>query len=188
MNEIWKQIPDFLGYEVSNWGRVRSFWVICGKRVTIASKAQRILKQSVSTQGYYQVTLRKEGKPYCRKIHTLVLTSFVGPRPPKMQCRHLDGNKKRNHDCNLKWGTQQENAADAIFHGTFAIGERNGQSKLTPEKILEIKKLRSMGYSQEQVAHKFNINRSCVSKLEIGESWRYLSASREALAKAEGNQ
>lgn len=51
-------------------------------------------------------------------MHELVLTAHVGPCPPGMECRHLDGDEKNNALSNLVWGTPPEQALDRVRHGT----------------------------------------------------------------------
>jgi hypothetical protein len=51
-------------------------------------------------------------------VHALVLSAFVGPRPPGLEIRHLDGNPRHNDLSNLAYGTTSENARDRVRHGT----------------------------------------------------------------------
>lgn len=89
--------------------------------------------------GYLSVCLWKASKGHMRRVHQLVLETFVGPRPKGMECRHLDGNKHNNHLKNLKWGTRSENQHDAVKHGTHSngrlgkFGEKHPNSKLSDE-------------------------------------------------------
>lgn len=48
------------------------------------------------------------------RVHTVVATAFHGPRPPGLQCRHLNDNPRDNRPDNLAWGTPTENMADLI--------------------------------------------------------------------------
>ena len=68
--------------------------------------------------GYLFVNLCKEGKRSNWRIHTLVLTAFVGPRLDGMECLHGDGNPANNRVENLRWGTGSQNSLDAVRHGT----------------------------------------------------------------------
>ena len=98
--EQWKDIDGYIGlYRVSDCGNVKSFAYWNGTN-------KRILKQSITTRGYYCIILYKKNKRKWIYIHRLVLETFVGPCPPKMQCRHLDGNPLNNKLNNLKWGTR----------------------------------------------------------------------------------
>ena len=101
MAEVWKPIKDFPGYEVSNYGRVKSF-----RRYPEG----QILSPRIDSWGYSQVILQSpKGMQVNKKVHNLVLESFVGSRPDGMQAIHLDENPRNSSLSNLKWGTQNEN-------------------------------------------------------------------------------
>lgn len=57
-------------------------------------------------------------------LHHIVLEAFVGPRPPGMQCRHLNGNSLDNRLENLQWGTAREDNYDRVRHGTHQHSRR----------------------------------------------------------------
>ncbi len=99
----------------------------------------------MSSTGYPQVGLRRDGKAYTRHVHRLILETFIGPCPEGMECRHLDGDSVNNRLDNLKWGTHSENMQDSIRHGTHVVprqrGELNGRAKLTADKVLLIRKI-----------------------------------------------
>jgi HNH endonuclease len=75
----------------------------------------RPLKPQTNKRGYQSI---KFGRWKRFRLHSLVLECFVGPRPPGMECRHLDGNPSNNALENLAWGTRSENRADQVRHGT----------------------------------------------------------------------
>lgn len=75
----------------------------------------RKLKQPVGKRGYPVVNIN--GIP--RTIHSLVMETFVGPRPEGMQVRHLNGNPLDNRLENLQYGTAAENQHDKFAHGTM---------------------------------------------------------------------
>lgn len=99
----WRRIPGHPDYSVSDQGDVWS------------GKSGRLIGvNSVDSEGYRPVNL--DGK--CKRIHSLVLLAFVGPRPQGLVTRHLDGNPLNNALSNLKYGTESENLADSRRHGT----------------------------------------------------------------------
>lgn len=117
-SETWRRHPVFVDYDVSDQGRVR--------RAIPAKGAQvgRVKAASLSTTGYLTVNL--DAKP--RKVHVLVLETFVGPRPPKHDGCHNDGDRQNNALENLRWATRKENMADAITHGTAQRGAEKVRS------------------------------------------------------------
>lgn len=105
--EEWRPVAGLkLALEASNRGRVR--------RPATSELPARLLRPTPDLDGY--LTVRVDGKT--RRVHRLVMLAFVGPRPPGLQIRHLDGNNQHNDLSNLKYGTPAENAADKIRHGT----------------------------------------------------------------------
>lgn len=124
--EEWRSAVGYVGYEVSNKGRVRS-WRPCNRRALPPSEA-RVLRPTISpSTGYASVEISLNGVGVRRAVHRLVLEAFVGPCPPGMETRHVNDNNRTNNDLtNLAWGTKRENMEDQRLHGTLAIGLRNG--------------------------------------------------------------
>lgn len=115
-NEHWRPVPGHPNYQVSDMGRVRS--VDHWQRVRGDGRAFRrgkVLKPGVGSKGHLQVQL--DGGKW-RRVHTLVLEAFVGPRPGGKLGLHRDGQAANNRVENLYWGTHSDNAKDAVRHGT----------------------------------------------------------------------
>lgn len=83
-------------------------------------KKGRTLRPGRRKSGHLQVNLHEGEVHASKKVHQLVLLAFVGPMPEGMQVRHLNGAPADNRLSNLKYGTNTENARDAINHGTQA--------------------------------------------------------------------
>lgn len=112
--EEWRPVEGFLGYEVSNLGRVRSH--LRGE--------PRILRGGSTPKGYRLVCLRRDGQDNFVIVHRLVARIFLGPCPEGMQVRHLDGDQLNNAASNLRYGTQSENNYDQVRHGTHPWASR----------------------------------------------------------------
>jgi len=155
----WCTYPHNTGYEVSTIGAVRN------------RKNTYLLKQIKTDAGYWVVTLSK-GMHKKYRVHRLVLETFVGDRPIGMECNHKDGNKGNNKLYNLEWTTHQKNIQHAYKIGLrCAVGEKNGQSKLTSVMVKSIRKLCISGKRQIDVADRFNISRSVVSRIVNRRLW-----------------
>lgn len=108
----WRPVVGFEGmYEVSNDGQVRTLF-------RGLNKAKHTM---IDRKGYVSVRLCGPKRAFMKRkrVHSLVLEAFVGPKPEGMQCRHLNGNKQDNRLENLAWGTAKENAADSVAHGVL---------------------------------------------------------------------
>lgn len=104
IKEHWLPIPEFPGYEVSDQGRVQSYWHQQGQHPYIISKTpQRTLKLFKSPKGYLMVRLSRNGRQYRRRIHQFVMLTFIGPYPPNMEISHLDEIKTNNKLSNLTY-------------------------------------------------------------------------------------
>lgn len=160
--ETWQVHPDFDLYEVSTYGRVRSWH----------KRLPHILKPAPGP--YFQVVLIRDHLRYDRSVHRLVLETFVGYRPEGMVCRHLNGNSKDNRLTNLKWGTPKENSQDMVSHGTRGYGALNGRSKLTNRQVMEIRRLRSQGMEYQQIAPLYGITTTTAWGVAIGLTYSQL--------------
>jgi hypothetical protein len=174
MMETWKDTKGFEGYQISNYGNVRSCRPING--IGRLKDIYRLIKLPVS-KGYYRIGLRKNGKQVKVFVHRLVLEAFAGPCPDGMEARHLDGDGKNNHISNLVWGTSVENRHDRIKHGTHNIGEDHGMTSLTVKEVKQIKKLLKEGELYErQIGEMFEVSRDVVSKIKQGRNWKHVKA------------
>lgn len=118
--EHWLPVVGYEGsYEVSDLGRVRSLdrYVPQGDHRKLCHG--QMLQPGRHRKGHLYVRLGAASRGETNTwIHHLVLHAFVGPRPPGLECRHLNGNPADNRVCNLKWGTASENVLDKQLHGT----------------------------------------------------------------------
>ena len=113
MNEEWRPIPGFDGYEASSAGRIRSV----DRQLSDGRRAGGVvLVATEDDNGYLRVTLSLAGKPKTMLVHVLVCTAFHGPRPRKREVRHLDGVKVNLRPGNLAWGTKGEQEKDKKRH------------------------------------------------------------------------
>lgn len=95
--EQWRLVDGYDNYEVSNFGRVRN------------TKTSRVLKPSVSSVGYHNVNLFRDGKIHYHTVHRLVAESFIPNPKHKAFVDHVDHNRLNNNVTNLRWVTRQQN-------------------------------------------------------------------------------
>lgn len=170
--EEWRPIAGYEGfYEVSDLGRVRSM-----PRIVVSSSGRHnrmggfVLNAWVGGPGYPMVGLRQRS----HLVHRLVLEAFIGPCPPGQMCRHLNGNRQDARLVNLCWGTQLENEGDKLVHGTRTQGEKHGGAKLTDEAVREIRRLRAEGMLMKDIAAKFGVAHSIVSRVVSRKIWSHV--------------
>jgi hypothetical protein len=173
--EVWKPIPDWPEYDVSNYGNVRSYRKFIGHKWIIAIAPQKILKPGINNDGYLNIVLSREGQSFTYKVHQLVLLAFVGPCPPGHECRHIDGIRNNCHLKNLTWGTHSENMLDKFKHGYTIRGTNNPHVKLTDEKVVQIRKLADQNnYSQRAISRMFGIAQATAWAIINRKIWIHL--------------
>ena len=127
MDEHWKEIEGYPGYEVSDQGRVRSYYAKEKKKGcwggydrVLYDEPQRILKQSDDGNGYLKVNLQKGDKRRCIKVHRLVAEAFIDNPNGYDTVDHIvsgpDG-KLDNSVNNLRWISRRENIQKAYADG-----------------------------------------------------------------------
>ena len=111
--ETWKDIPGFEGiYQVSDLGRVKSLErkLTAGPGVRILPES--ILKPMVDRYGYLCVNLYKNRKYKTKKIHRLVMLSFVGES--HLEVNHKNKITSDNSLVNLEYMTTKENTTYSL--------------------------------------------------------------------------
>ena len=168
--EIWRPITGFPGYEVSDLGRVRS-------TVTrlIGPQGSLVLKASPNDKGYLHVSLCRQPGRTTRKIHKLVAEAFLGPRPPKHDINHKDGNKTNNQVGNLEWISRSGNCKHAYRLGlSNSKGERCPSHKLTEEQVREIRMRRQQGETFSAIAGDFGVTNSAICNVCTRRNWSHV--------------
>lgn len=123
---------------------------------------------TVQENGY---AVGRIGKERLVRRHTLMAETFVGPRPHGQGVRHLDGDPSNDNPRNLAWGTQKENMADAIRHGTTQRATRK-RAKLTEEQVREIK--RRPSETTRALGAEFGISPTVITEIRSGRAWRWV--------------
>ncbi|MBQ3442358.1 MAG: HNH endonuclease [Selenomonadaceae bacterium] len=160
--EIWLPVPDYDGYQVSNFGRVKSFK--CGKQ---------IITKPTTAMNYLQVCFCKDGKKKHFSVHRLVASCFIPNPDSKPQVNHIDGHPLNNHVSNLEWATSTENNRHALDIGLKKVGQDLYNAKLTNEQVQYIR-TNPDSLNTYELAEMFGVNKSTINRIQLGE--RYKSA------------
>lgn len=166
--EYWKPVA-IKGYEklysVSNLGRVKA----TKKQTNRATRKNRIRKECKDTKGYYYYGLVKNEKVKNFTSHTLVMLTFIGPRPKNKEINHKDGNKQNNKKSNLEYVSRSYNQRHAYLNGLQT------QGGVTKEMVIKIRKLFNKGYTVGQLAKKFKKGNSTISYITRNITWKNVS-------------
>jgi hypothetical protein len=162
---VCRDIPSFPGYRARSDGSIWSCRLTGKWRALKPSKCSRF--------GHLVVYLCRNGKPVSRLVHRLVLEAFVGPCPPGMQCRHLDGNPTNNALENLCWGTPKEDRANQRRHGTVPEGESHPLAKLTEDQVAAIRFLSDSGWTAKILSDHFLVDGTTIYRIQKGRTWKH---------------
>lgn len=159
--EIWKVVPDYEDYHVSNFGRVKSLkW---GK--------QKILKPTITKQGYLRVILSKDNKVKTFKVYRLVAEAFIPNPDKKPEVDHVYGMKFDNSVWNLRWATSAENVKYAYETGVKKSGEEHFRAKFTSEQVEYIRE-NPEDLTLEQLAERLGSSPTAVSYVQLGKTYK----------------
>jgi len=96
---------------------------------------------------------------------------FVGPRPPRMEACHNNGDPFDNRLKNLRWDTTRNNQLDRIKHGTSNRGEQCAAAKLTEAQVLVI---RADTRLQREIAAEYGVRENTISRIKSGKRWGHV--------------
>ena len=120
-NEEWKDIEAFPGYQISNWGRVKS---IAREKVMPTGGIHAIKEKVMSSKKvkkYNCIKLSKDGKHYTKRIARLVGIHFVENPLNMPMINHLDTDKGNDYFENLEWTDNSGNIKHAFDNGLMKM-------------------------------------------------------------------
>lgn len=129
-------------------------------------------------KGYHGVTLYDKERYKIARVHALMVRVFENNFDESLVAAHMDGNKDNNHLSNIKLVTQKENIMHKKIHGTMAIGEKNYNTRLTRDQVIEIKRLiknkKSNKLSNKKIANMYGVYENAIYNIISGKSYSYI--------------
>lgn len=163
--EEWRDITGYPGYQVSEFGRVRS-----RRRAKM-----RTLELPQNYAGYRVVGLRtSDGQRKQFRVNRLVLEAFIGECPEGFQSNHRNGNKSDNRLENLEWVSPKENSRHAYLNGLAngPLGSKNGHARLKDGEVWLLRRLAAATIiSEDFLAKMFRISRSHAHEIIACRAW-----------------
>lgn len=108
------------------------------------------------------------------KAHRVAYELKNGQIPKGMCVCHTCDNPPCCNPDHLFLGTIKENNRDRTSKGRTAMGEKNGLSKLKDEDIIKIRKMHTMGISQQKIADIFGVFQTSISRICRCVSWKHI--------------
>ena len=177
MSELWRPVPDWPDYEVSNLGRVRSIdrtvaYIDQWGRPNKQFIKGRILALRLKDKTYFTVSLHKGLKTHTRFVHRLVVEAFIGPIPKGMCVLHGPNGSLDNRASELRIGTHKQNSADKFRDGTAKWGAEIPTAKLTDDDIPAI---RADTRSSSAIAADYGVTRQNIDFIKRRITWKHVS-------------
>lgn len=166
---IRRAIPGFPDYFVDNTGDVWS------------RKSGKLLRLSpgLDTYGYPYVVLYVNGKPFNRKVHRLVMLTFVGPLPKNHHTDHKDFIRINNYLSNLHYLPKGVNSCRLSPEGR--LNQIKGARMNTPFSVdiakQAVRDYRAGNTTHREVALKHKMDTSTVTRLCLGQTRAYILAA-----------
>lgn len=108
----WREIPNFPGYQISEYGQVVS--IRTGKELYKNYSGRK-------SHRYRSVQLFRAGKYYKLLLHKLVYFVFYGEVPDGYQVDHIDRNRFNNHVANLQLLESSANRARRQYNNCVSV-------------------------------------------------------------------
>lgn len=178
--EIWKPIPNLIGYEASNQGRIRSI-----SREVKCGGGTRIIPTTILSPVVVKNTDYLQVKIFGKKVsaHRVIALTWCDGFFDGAWVDHVNGVRGDNRPENLEWVTASENSKRSYASGRVsptkgAFSAEHPTSKAVVSTDLRTGAVMYWGSAMDAVREGFHsscISRCCngLSKSHKGFSWEY---------------
>lgn len=110
------------------------------------------------------------------RSHRLAMELENGPPPSRnhyaLHTPAICHNRACHNPKHLRWGTTKDNALDREIDGTNLTGAKNGNSKLTKPKVLEILADKR---TYADIAADYDVHPTTIRHIHIGKTWAWVN-------------
>jgi hypothetical protein len=106
--------------------------------------------------------------------HVMAYRLFRGGVPPDTLVRHTCDVRHCVNPEHLILGNQTENMRDCIERGRIARGSRQGLSRMTEDRVLELRYRHARGETGGTLAKVYGISQATVSQITRRVTWRHV--------------
>lgn len=167
MNEQWKDIQGYPGYQISSFGNVRSLTRTIKRTngfMTVTGKQLNLMDNGV---GYKFISFGQGKNRICLYAHRLVAMHFLPMIDGKDQVNHKNGKPADNRVENLEWCTRSENMQHAYATGLAHQYERSGTKNPAARIVLDM--ATGIFYdTMKEAAELYNLSVSYLSQMLTG--------------------
>lgn len=117
------------------------------------------------------------------RAHRLSYATFNGEITDGLDVCHTCDVRNCVNPKHLWLGTHADNNADMVAKQRQVRGSRAGRAKLTPKKVLRLRRLRADGWSYRALGREFGISHTNAKNAAAGSSWAWLSAGYVPVAR-----
>lgn len=177
MEEIWKDIPNYIGfYQVSNFGNVKSLDRFVKRSPSGYNKKGIMLKLHINNNGYAIIDLKINKTRRKKTVHGLVAAAFIGKRPDGFDLNHINGIKTDNRPENLEYLTRSDNMKHAFSIGLRSnVGENSSRAILTENDVQNIRTIYTDGkYTHRSLAKKYGVSKGAITAILLRYNWKHI--------------
>jgi len=142
----------------------------------LTNKHGKVIKFYENQKGYLMTQLRVSGKTKTITQHRLVAIAYLPNPSNKAEVDHIDGDRKHNLPCNLRWATRSENVQHSYTNGDkCATGANNSRATFTEAEVHALCRLFSDGLQSPEVSRYTGRPYNTVRRIRQRATWTHIS-------------